>query len=82
LLDDLFGFSVVALAEEVVANLAFGVDEIVSRPIFIVEGAPDRIIIVDCNRIVDLQLGYGLLDVADILFEGEFRRVDAITTKA
>src|ERR1700729_4349349 len=63
LLDHLLGFGIVALAEEVVADLALGVDEIIRRPIFIVERAPDRIIVVDRDRIVDLELGDGLFDV-------------------
>src|SRR3984885_8246305 len=53
LLDHLLGFGVVALAEEVVADLALGVDEIIRWPIFVVERAPDRIIVVDCDWIVD-----------------------------
>ena len=60
-----------------VADAALGVDEIVRRPILIVEGAPDRVVVVDRDGIGDLQIGDRLLHVVDALLEGEFGRVHA-----
>ncbi len=53
LLDDRLGFGVVAFAEMVMADAAFGVDEVVRGPVLIVERAPDRVVVVDRDRIVD-----------------------------
>ena len=70
-------FVVVAFAEMVVADVALGIDEIMRRPVLVVEGAPDRIVVVDRDRIVDLEIGDGLAHVVDVLLEGELRRVHA-----
>ena len=47
---------VVAFAEMVVADLALGIDEVVRRPVAVVEGAPDRVVVVDRDGIVDLEI--------------------------
>ena len=36
--------------------LALGVDEVVRRPVLVVERAPDRVVVVDRDRIVDLEI--------------------------
>ena len=60
-----------------VADMAFGIDEVVGRPILVEEGAPDGKVVVDGDGIVDLQGGDRFLDIGDLLFEREFRRVHA-----
>ena len=77
LLDDLLRAVVIALAEMVGADAAFGVDEIMGRPVIIIEGAPDRVVIVDGDGIIDVQIGDRLLHIGDHLLEGEFRRMHA-----
>ena len=66
---------IVAFAEMVMANLALGIDKVVRRPILVVEGPPDRVVIVERNGITDLEIGNGVAHVVDILLEGEFGRV-------
>ena len=68
---------VLAFAEMVVADAALRVDEVVRRPVLVVEGAPDRVVVVDRDRIVDSKSCVGLRDVVDVLLEGELRRVHA-----
>src|ERR1700731_2299085 len=63
------------LAEMVMADAPFRIDEIGSWPIFVTERLPDRVIIVDGDRIVDFQTSDGLTNIADIPLEREFRRV-------
>jgi hypothetical protein len=56
LLNDHFRLLVVALAELVMPNAALRVDEVKGRPIFVVEGTPDRMVAVDRDRVVDLHV--------------------------
>ena len=76
-LNDALGFVVVAFAEMMVADTAFGIDEVMRRPVVVIERAPDLVVVVDGHRIIDLEIGHCLLDVTDDLLEGEFRRVHA-----
>ena len=50
-LNDLFGFVIVAFAEMMIAPASLRIDEVVGRPISIVEGAPDGVVAVDRDRI-------------------------------
>ncbi|MCY1401498.1 hypothetical protein D9M71_166180 [compost metagenome] len=59
------------------ADASVGVDEVVRRPVLVVEGAPDRVVVVDGDRIVDAELAHRLGHIAYIALEGEFRRVHA-----
>ena len=54
LLDHALGLVVGAFAEVMVADAALGVDEVVRRPVLVVERAPDRVVVVDRDRIADL----------------------------
>src|ERR1700730_8147327 len=63
------------LAEMVMADAPFSIDEIGSWPIFVTERLPDRVIIVDGDRIVDLHTSDALAPIAGLPFEREFRRV-------
>jgi hypothetical protein len=55
LLDDTLGLVVIALAKVVIANTARGVDEVMGRSIFVIEAAPDRVVVVDRDGIIDPQ---------------------------
>src|SRR5438132_10593917 len=69
LLDHPLGAVIIAFAEMMMANTALGIDEVMRRPIFVVEGAPDRIVVVDRQRIADLEIGNSVAQVAHILLE-------------
>jgi hypothetical protein len=71
LLDDSFRLVVVALAELVVADAPLRVCEIERWPVMVVERAPDRILIVDRDRIRDPHLLYRAADVLEVMLEGE-----------
>ena len=75
-LDDALGLLVASFAEVLVADDALLVDEVERRPVVVVERAPDRVVVVDRDRIVDLSLPDRLPDAIDLVLEGELRRVD------
>ncbi|MNF47025.1 hypothetical protein D3C84_282060 [compost metagenome] len=77
LLDHTLGLGIVAFAEMVIANAPLGVGEIMGRPVMIAEGTPDFIVVVDGHRVVDAQVAQGLVDIAQVFFEGEFGGVHA-----
>src|SRR5437660_10536925 len=62
------------LTEMVMADATFRIDEIGGWPIFVTERLPDRVPIVDNDRIVDFQTSDGLAHIAGIPFEREFSR--------
>jgi hypothetical protein len=68
---------VVALAEMMVAHAALCIDEIVRRPVLIFERTPDRIFVIDGDRVGDVQIGDGAPHIGHLLFEGKLRRVHA-----
>jgi hypothetical protein len=76
-LHDHLGLFVVALAEAVVADLALGVDEVQGRPVMVVEGAPDGVVVVDRDRVGDPQVLDLLADVVEVVLEVELGRVHA-----
>src|SRR5688572_31385022 len=53
------------------ANAAARVDEVEGGPVLVLEGAPDRVIVVDHDRILDPHLPYGTTNVVEVLFEFE-----------
>jgi hypothetical protein len=55
-LDQALRFLIAALAEVLVSDSSVRVDEVQRRPVMIVESAPDRVSIVDRDRIVDRSL--------------------------
>ena len=59
------------------ADAALGIDEIMRRPILIVEGLPDGEIGIQRHRIGDAQTFHRLLHIGGIFFEGEFGRMHA-----
>src|SRR6202034_596535 len=68
---------VLTLAEVVIANPPLAVDEVMRRPVFIIERLPNRVVAVDGNGVCDLQITNCLFDVAAFLLEGELRRMYA-----
>jgi hypothetical protein len=71
------GVFVVILADAMVANVLVGVDEVQGRPVVVVEGAPDPIVVVDRDLIVNVQVGGGAADVVEVVLEVELGRVHA-----
>src|SRR5258705_12823484 len=76
-LDDAPRLLVAALAEVLVADDALRIDEVERRPVVVVEGAPDGVVVVDRDRVVDPAFLRGLPDTVDVVLEGELWRVDA-----
>ena len=77
LLHDHLGHLVVALAKAVVADLALGVNKVQRRPVKVVEGTPDGVVVIDCDRIVDPQVLDLLADVVEVVLEVELGGVHA-----
>jgi hypothetical protein len=61
----------------VVPDSTLSVGDVHGRPIAVAESAPDPVIAVERDRILDPQVLRGLADVVDVLFERELGRVDA-----
>ena len=77
LLDHALRLLVAALAELLIANDALLVDEVERRPVVVIERAPDLIVVVDRDRVVDSSRFDRRPDALDLVLEGELRRVDA-----
>jgi len=56
-------------------DLALGIDEVERRPILVVEGAPDRMLVIHRDGIVDAELLRGPSHVVQVLLESELRGV-------
>jgi len=69
-------WSVASFAEMLVADDAVGVDEVEGRPVVVAEGAPDFVVVVDDDRIVDPALLDRLPYGFDLVLEGELGRMD------
>jgi hypothetical protein len=67
ILDDTFGLAIVALSEVVIPNASIPVDEIICRPVFIVERIPNPMIAVDGNRIGNVQITHSVLYVRPLV---------------
>ena len=76
-LDDALRPLVVAFAERVMPDPSFGVDEVERRPIVVRERLPDRVVVVDRDRIRDAHLAQRLADVLQVVLERELGRVHA-----
>jgi hypothetical protein len=75
-LDDHFAFCVSALAELMVPDSPFRVGDVDGGPKPVGERLPDRIIAIDCDRIVDGHVLDGLAHVVNVAFKWELRSVD------
>ena len=76
-LDDALGLLVASFAEVLVADDALRVDEVQRRPVVVVEGAPDRVVVVGSDRVVDRSLLRRHPHPVDLVLERELRRVDS-----
>ena len=76
-LDDPLGFLVAPFAEVVVADDPVSVDEVQGRPVVVVERRPDRVVVVNCDRVVDRAVPRCLAHPVDLVLERELGRVDA-----
>jgi hypothetical protein len=75
LLDHHFRLLVFAFAEVVMPYAPLRVGEVQGGPVVVVEGTPDRVVVVDRYRVVDPHVAYGAADVAEVVLEAELRRV-------
>jgi hypothetical protein len=78
-LNHALGLLVAAFAEVLVADDAVRIDEVDSRPEMVGEGLPDRVVIVDPDRVVDRSLVDGGPHAVAVVLEREFRRMDPMT---
>ena len=60
-----------------IANMPLRIDEIEGRPIVVRKSVPDRIVVIDGDRILDLHLLGGSANVLEVVLKGELRRVYA-----
>jgi hypothetical protein len=77
LLQDHLGLFVAALAKAMVSNPALVVDGVQGRPVVVVEGAPDPVVVVDRDRVVDTQVLDLSADVVEVVLDVELRGVHA-----
>jgi hypothetical protein len=77
LLNNHLGLIVLTLAELMMADLSRGVDEVEGRPVVVVEGAPDRVVVVNRDRVADPQVLDGSADVVQIVLDVELGGVHA-----
>ena len=74
-LDHALGLLVAALAEVMVSDQAVAIDEIERRPVMVAESAPDRIVAVHRDGVVDRSHLGRVSDAVDVVLERELRRV-------
>src|SRR4051812_22992468 len=76
-LDQPLRLLVASFAEVLILDDALGVDEVQRRPVVVREGAPDFVVIVDRDWVVDRSLVCRAPHAVDVVLEGELWRVDA-----
>ena len=81
LLDDALRILVIMLAEMVMTDAALCVDEIGRRPIFVAEGSPDCIGVVDRDGIVDFSRATALRTLPTSLSKGSSGVCTPTTTR-
>src|SRR4051794_27823054 len=59
------------------ANSARGIDEVEGGPVLILKSIPDRVIVVDRNRIRDVQIPCEAFQAGFIMLEAKLRRMHA-----
>src|SRR2546421_10887760 len=60
-----------------VSNPPLRIDDVERRPVMVVEGAPDRIVVVDRGGKIDLHVLRGPAEIVDLFLESELRSVNA-----
>jgi hypothetical protein len=81
-LDDHLALLVAALTEVHVPDRPFRVRDVHAGPVVVREGAPDRVLGVERDRILDALVRSGPADVVGVSLERELRRVDADNDQA
>ena len=77
LLDRSLGLLVGALAEVVEADPPVAIDEVGGRPVVVLERPPDGEVVVDDDRVADVQLARRAAHVVEVVLEPELGRVRA-----
>jgi hypothetical protein len=54
-LDDALDLAIIVLAEVVIANSSFLIDEVLRRPVFVLEGLPNPVVAVDGDWVRNLK---------------------------
>ena len=67
---------VASFPEVLAADGAVGVDEVQRRPVVVVEGVPDLVVVVGRDRVLDRPVLDGVLHQLEVVLEGELRGVD------
>ena len=65
----IYGLLVFAFTKLMMTNAPARIDEVQRRPILVLEGAPDGVVVVDSNRVVDPHLARRSTHVLDVVFE-------------
>ena len=76
-LENHLGSLVLTFAEVVVADPALGIDEVERRPVVVVEGLPHGVVVVDGDRVPDIELLDAATDVVEIPLELELGSLHA-----
>ena len=76
LLDDHLGHRVLPFPEVVEADPPLAIGDVHGRPEVVVEGAPDPVVAVDRDRVLDAEGARMGDDVVDVMLEAELGRVD------
>ena len=71
LLDDHFRLLVFAFAEVMMPDAPLRVGEVQGGPVVVGEGTPDRVVVVDRDRVVDPHVAHGAADIAEVVLEAE-----------
>ena len=76
-LDDHLRLLVFAFAEVVMPDASLDVGEVESGPVVVGERAPDRVFVIERDRVVDRHVLHGPADVPGVVLEGELGGVHA-----
>jgi hypothetical protein len=74
-LDHALRLLVAAFAEVLVADDPFPIAEVERRPVVVVEGPPDPVVVVERDQVVDFPLLHRAAHEVDVVHERELRRV-------
>ena len=74
--DQFLRLVVVSLSKMMAAYMPLRINEIMRRPVLIVEGLPDGVVVIEGHRIFNPEVAHGTLYITFVLLECEFRRVN------
>ena len=69
LLYEALDFAIITLAEVVITNMSFRIDDVLRRPVFVIECLSDPIVAVDGNRVGHLQLPHRVFHIDRFVLE-------------